>query len=109
MSASLKHEQGFSLPEALLSIVLLVMVVGALAGYQKSLAVGAAGLQQYRQLWRYACEQTLMQSDALPEGWHQTRVQTSRQSCVSITVTIATPTGRQGQMSRLHCPRIHQD
>ncbi|MBV8041204.1 prepilin-type N-terminal cleavage/methylation domain-containing protein [Pluralibacter sp.] len=109
MSASLKHEQGFSLPEVLLSLMLLVMVVSALAGYQKNLAVGAAELQQYRQLWRYASEQTLPQVDALPAGWRQTRMQTSRQSCVSITVTIATPTGRQGQMSRLHCPRIHED
>lgn len=109
MSVALSREQGFSLPEVLLSIMLLIMVVSALSGYQRSLAVSAADLQQYRQLWRYASEQTLLQVDRLPTGWGQTRVQTSRQSCVSITVTLTAPTGRQGQLSRLHCPRIYED
>lgn len=103
MSASLKA-RGFSLPEALLSMLLMVMVITALGGYYRALAVGGAQLNQYRQMWRYAWGQTQLQPPALPEGWQRQRAQTSSQRCVSINVTITTPTGRQGRLSRLHCP-----
>ncbi|EMV55753.1 prepilin-type N-terminal cleavage/methylation domain protein [Escherichia coli 2846750] len=34
MSASLKNQQGFSLPEVMLAMVLMVMIVTALSGFQ---------------------------------------------------------------------------
>lgn len=54
MSDAVNHEQGFSLPETLLAMTLLVMVVTALGGYQRGLANGFIQLNQYRQLWRDA-------------------------------------------------------
>ncbi|WP_374257102.1 prepilin-type N-terminal cleavage/methylation domain-containing protein [Yokenella regensburgei] len=104
MSATLKRQQGFSLPEVILAMVLMIAVVNALAGYQRSLAEGYQLLTQYRQLWRNAWQQTQRFPGSVPQGWSVTRMQTSAQRCVSITVSIATPTGRQGQMTRLHCP-----
>ncbi|HEX4501969.1 MAG TPA: prepilin-type N-terminal cleavage/methylation domain-containing protein [Scandinavium sp.] len=105
MSDSVSRQQGFSLPEVLLSVVLMMMVVSALSGLQSKLAAGGAQLNQYRQLWREAWRGSQLHTTALPEGWHLNRVQTSRQRCVSITVTITTPAGREGQLSRLHCPQ----
>ena len=54
MSDAVNHEKGFSLPETLLAMTLLVMVVTALGGYQRGLANGFIQLNQYRQLWRDA-------------------------------------------------------
>lgn len=52
MSDAVNNELGFSLPETLLAMTLLVMVVTALGGYQRGLATGFIQLNQYRQLWR---------------------------------------------------------
>lgn len=105
MSVALKHQQGFSLPEVLLSLILMVMVVTALSGYQRTLVTGNSQLAQYLHLWRTAWNQTQLHVGDFPDGWRVNRIQTSRQSCVSISVTIITPVGRQGQLSRLHCPK----
>ncbi|MGL5239823.1 MAG: prepilin-type N-terminal cleavage/methylation domain-containing protein [Kluyvera ascorbata] len=96
--------RGFSLPEVILAMALMVLVVTALGGYYRALATASAQLSQYRQLWRYAWEQTQPQPTVLPEGWRSQRVQTTSQRCVSISATITTPMGRQGRMMRLHCP-----
>jgi prepilin peptidase dependent protein C len=40
MSDALRRQKGFSLPETLLALVLLIATVTALAGYQRGLANG---------------------------------------------------------------------
>lgn len=105
MRASVK-EQGFCLPEVLLAMVLLVMVVTALGGFHRALAADFAIWSQYRGLWRYAWLQTLPDAHVLLPGWQVQRLQTSDAGCVSITATIISPSGRTGQMTRLHCPTI---
>lgn len=96
--------RGFSLPEVILAMLLMVMVVTALGGYYRALAAGNTQLNQYRQMWRYAWARTQQLALPLPEGWNSQRVQTSSQRCVSINATITTPMGRQGRLTRLHCP-----
>ena len=54
MPDALRRQRGFSLPETLLALVLLIATVTALAGYQRGLANGFMQLNQYRQLWRDA-------------------------------------------------------
>ncbi|HDS9046818.1 TPA: prepilin-type cleavage/methylation domain-containing protein, partial [Escherichia coli] len=39
-----------------------------------------------------------------PARGQVSRMQTSRQRCVSITVTISRPVAKRVQMTRLHCP-----
>lgn len=104
MSASLK-QQGFSLPEVLLAMVLLVMVVTALGGYHRALALGFSEWSQYRFLWRHAWQQAQMQPPPLPVGWHIQKRQTSNQGCVSINAIIVSPSGKEGQMMRTFCPK----
>lgn len=104
MPAALKREQGFSLTEVLLAMMLMVMVVTALGGYHRALAAGFTSASQWRQLWRYAWEQAQPDASPLPPGWHVQRGQTTAGGCVSITVSVTSPAGRQGQLMRLFCP-----
>ncbi|CAM4239257.1 MULTISPECIES: prepilin-type N-terminal cleavage/methylation domain-containing protein [Lelliottia] len=104
MSTSLVRQRGFSLMEVLLAMMLLVIIITALSGYHRALALRFSVFNQYRQLWHYAWNQAQLSADALPDGWRVNRVQTTQAGCVSITVTIISPLGRQGQMTNLHCP-----
>ena len=89
--------------EVLLAMVLMIMVVTMLAGYHRALASRFVMLEQYRQLWRHGWNQTQLNASSLPEGWQINRGQTTHAGCVSISVTLISPLGRQGQMTRLHC------
>ena len=104
MSATLESQKGFSMVEVLVAMLLLVMIVTALSGYHRALASRFAMFNQYRQLWHYAWNQAQLYSDTLPEGWRTNRVQTTQAGCVSITVTLISPLGRRGEITRLHCP-----
>ncbi|ELY5937609.1 prepilin-type N-terminal cleavage/methylation domain-containing protein [Cronobacter malonaticus] len=110
MPASIaRHRQtGFSLPEVLVSVVLFIVIIGALTGYYQVLAQGFLHQWHYRQLWRFASQQAEIDPPSLPEGWKATRVKTSSAGCVSISVLVSSPGGRQGQLRRLHCPSEKQ-
>ncbi|RAY73862.1 prepilin-type N-terminal cleavage/methylation domain-containing protein [Enterobacter hormaechei] len=104
MSVTLSRQKGFSMVEVLLAMMLLVVVVTALSGYHRALAARYAALSQYRQLWHHAWSQTQISTSTLPPGWQVSRGQTTQTGCVSITVTLISPMGRQGALTRLHCP-----
>ena len=92
MSASLKNQQGFSLPEVMLAMVLMVMIVTALSGFQRTLMNSLASRNQYQQLWRHGWQQTQLRAISPPANWQV------------ISVTLVSPGGREGEMTRLHCP-----
>jgi len=104
VSVTAEKQRGFSMVEILLAMVLMVMVVTALPGYHRVLASRFVVLDHYRLLWRHAWSQTQFTATTLPEGWQVNREQTTHAGCVSISVTLISPPGRQGQMTRLHCP-----
>ncbi|AMG52974.1 prepilin-type N-terminal cleavage/methylation domain-containing protein [Citrobacter amalonaticus] len=104
MPAPLSRQCGFSLPEVILAMVLMVMVVTALSGYQRALMNGFFIRSQYLQLWRQGWQQTQLRSFSPPVNWQVNRMQTMQAGCVSISVTLSSPQGRQGKMTRLHCP-----
>lgn len=104
MSVAIKQSRGFSLPEVLLAMVLMVMVVTTLGGYHRALAGGFSAASQWRQLWRVAWQQAQRDEAPLPAGWQVRRGQTTAQGCVSISVSVISPAGRQGKMTRLFCP-----
>ncbi|MCT4702781.1 prepilin-type N-terminal cleavage/methylation domain-containing protein [Enterobacteriaceae bacterium H20N1] len=98
-------QSGFSLPEVLCSLALFAVVMMALLGYHRVLQQGFQAQWQFRYLWRLAVEMSEpLVPDPLPE-WKVIRQQTSEAGCVSIAVTITSPAGRSGQLSRLHCPQ----
>lgn len=103
MSTTLKA-RGFSLPEVLISMVLLVLVIATMSAVQSRMSHGLSQLALHRQLWRVAWNAAGPQPVTLPAGWQMRRVQTLQQRCVSITVTIVAPSGKEGRLSRLHCP-----
>ena len=104
MPAPLSRQCGFSLPEVILAMVLMVMVVTALSGYQRALMNGFFIRSQYLQLWRQGWQQTQLRSFSPPVNWQVNRMQTIQAGCVSISVTLSSPQGRQGKMTRLQCP-----
>ncbi len=95
---------GFSLPETVLAMALMVLTVTALGGYQRGMAQGIVQLNQTRQLWRDAWRYSQLSAPPSPARGQVSRMQTSRQRCVSITVTISRPVAKRVQMTRLHCP-----
>lgn len=104
MSNALKRQRGFSLPETVLAMALMVLTVTALGGYQRGMAQGIVQLNQTRQLWRDAWRYSQLSAPPSPARGQVSRMQTSRQRCVSITVTISRPVAKRVQMTRLHCP-----
>ncbi|MEH0887241.1 prepilin-type N-terminal cleavage/methylation domain-containing protein [Enterobacter sp. UNJFSC 003] len=104
MSVAMSRENGFSLVEVLLAMMLLVVIVTALSGYHRALAVRFSMLNQYRELWHSVWNQAQLKASTLPPGWQVNRVQTMQSGCVSITVTLISPLGRRGEITRLHCP-----
>lgn len=104
MPASLSRQRGFSLPDVLLAMLLMVMVVTALSGYQRALMNSFVVNGQYLQQWRHAWRQTQLRPLSPPDNWRVNRMQTTQAGCVSISVQLVSPLGRQGAMTRLHCP-----
>ena len=89
---------------AIIPLALMVLTVTALGGYQRGMAQGVHQLNQTRQLWRDAWRYSQLSAPSPPAGGQVSRMQTSRQRCVSITVTISRPVAKRVQMTRLHCP-----
>ena len=98
-------QQGFSLPEVLGAMALFSVVMLALLSYHRVLQQGFQSQWQFRQLWRLAAELSEPGVPVPADEWKITRQQTSASGCVSIAVTITSPVGRTGQLSRLHCPQ----
>ncbi|MBN6043031.1 prepilin-type N-terminal cleavage/methylation domain-containing protein [Citrobacter sp. ku-bf4] len=104
MPDPLNRQRGFSLPEVILAMVLMVMVVTALTGYKRALMNSFFTRDQSLQLWRQGWQQTQLRLFSPPLNWQVKRMQTTQAGCVSISVTLSSPLGRQGKMTRLHCP-----
>ncbi|HEY3590256.1 MAG TPA: prepilin-type N-terminal cleavage/methylation domain-containing protein [Buttiauxella sp.] len=98
-------QRGFSLVEVLCAIALFSVVMLALLGYHRVLQQGFQSQWQFRQLWRLAVEMSEPESPLPADAWKVSRQQTSAAGCVSIAITITSPGGRNGQLSRLLCPQ----
>lgn len=100
---SLQH--GFSIIEVLCAMVLFSVVMLALLGYHRVLQQGFQSQWQTRMLWRLALEMSEPEAPLPTRAWKVSQQQTSAAGCVSISVTIASPGGRNGQLSRWYCPQ----
>ncbi|MBJ3813828.1 prepilin-type N-terminal cleavage/methylation domain-containing protein [Shimwellia pseudoproteus] len=96
-------QRGHSLPEVLVAMVLLLLVVTALAGYQRGLLYGLDSWQQGYRL-AYMLEGQLADPPApLPDGWRRDHQQIPQGGCTRQQVTLLSPQGRQARLSALHC------
>lgn len=71
MPDTLNRQRGFSLPEVILAMALLVITVTALSGYQRALMTSLVVRAQYQQLWQYGWQQTALYSFSPPESWQE--------------------------------------
>lgn len=98
------QQRGFSLPEVLCALALFAVVITLLLNYHRGLQQGFEAQWQTQQLWRYALEQTEPDSLPLPAPWQMSKQQIGCGECLCIHVTITSPRGRTGQLSKQICP-----
>jgi prepilin peptidase dependent protein C len=97
-------QQGFSLAEALVGMLLLALSITTLLHYQRALTLGFSQQWQQRQAWQVA-QQALLGYDTA--GWHtQRQQQILPGSCTLERVTVTGPHQRTAVLSRLKC---HED
>lgn len=100
---SRQAQRGSSLPEALIAMLLLLLVVTALAGYQRGVYRGLAHWEEGYRLWLMLEGQRAWPPAPLPEGWQRQEQRTPRGACVHRQITLRSPQGRQARVSALHC------
>ena len=102
MSASLRNQQGFSLPEVMLAMVLMVMIVTALSGFQRTLMNSLACREGILTLKVCASWPTPLRKSAS----FAVNDSSFASFCPTRPVLPHTPSpgGREGEMTRLHCP-----
>lgn len=102
-----RSQRGFSLPEMLIALLLFILVTNTLLDYHRAIAAGFQQQQQYRTIWRLASQQAEINPPTPPAGFQVTRQQVPvADNCTDIMVKVTSPTGRQGRLSRRHCPVV---
>lgn len=97
-----RQQQGFSLAETLVAMLLLAMSISALLHYHRALALGFSQQWQQRQAWQVA-GQALLGRDVA--GWRiQRQQQPQPGSCILERVTVSSPQQREASLARLNCP-----
>lgn len=100
----MKNQQGFSLPETLVALLLFACSLTALMHYQLALAKGFQLQAQQREAWRYALQRF---EGYQPDDWQSSVVQQmGPANCPLLTATVISPLGRQAQLALLQCPDI---
>ncbi len=95
-------QQGFSLAETLVAMLLLAMTISALLQYHRALALGFSQQWQQRQAWQVA-GQALLGRDVA--GWQTERQQQSfAGGCTLERVTVWGALQRSASLARLNCP-----
>jgi prepilin peptidase dependent protein C len=100
-SCASQKQQGFSLAETLVAMLLLAMTISTLLQYHRVLALGFSQQWQQRQAWR-AAGQALLGHEI--EGWQSQRQQQSLAGgCTLERVTVMGPQQRSASLARLNC------
>lgn len=95
-------QQGFSLIETLVALLLFSLSFSALMQYQLALADGFQRQWQQRSAWRNAHQ--LLLGQAVPGGWQGQRLQQPGPAgCQLLTVRVVSPAGRRAELTQLRC------
>ena len=96
-----RQQQGFSLAETLVAMLLLAVTITTLLNYHRALALGFSQQWQQRQAWQVAAQALLGRETA---GWQIQRQQRSiTLGCVLERVTVNGPQQRTASLARLNC------
>ncbi|WP_255478961.1 prepilin-type N-terminal cleavage/methylation domain-containing protein [Pantoea sp. ME81] len=96
-----KDQQGFSLAETLVAMLLLAMTISTLMQYHRALALGFSQQWQQRQAWQVA-EQALLGREVA--GWQIDRQQQSVGiGCVLERITVTGSQQRSASLAQLNC------
>ncbi|PWW12722.1 prepilin-type N-terminal cleavage/methylation domain-containing protein [Mangrovibacter plantisponsor] len=98
------NQQGFSLVETLAAVVMSALMLAALVALQHALSQGIQAQREFLMVGRFACQQVNVVAPDLPEGWLLSRSRREEGACFTLQVQLVSPGGRQGELSRLHCP-----
>ncbi|WP_315901043.1 prepilin-type N-terminal cleavage/methylation domain-containing protein [Candidatus Pantoea soli] len=94
-------QQGFSLAETLVALLLLALTISSLLQYHRALTLGFSQQWQQHQAWPVAAQALLGHET---EGWHARReAQTLPGGCVLEQVTVTGPHQREATLARLNC------
>lgn len=97
----MRDQQGFSLPETLIALLLFALCVSGMMHYQLAQARSFQMQMQQREAWRMA-QQRL--EGHQPEGWQTELSQQPFVSGCQLALASATSTlKRQASLTRLHC------
>lgn len=100
----MRNQQGFSLPETLVALLLFASSLTALLQYQLALTKGFQLQAQQRQAWRYALQRF---EGYQPPGWQTSVVEKSGPAgCPLLTASVVSPLGRKAELALLRCPNI---
>ena len=100
-SHGVRQQQGFSLAETLVAMLLLAMSISALLHYHRVLTLSFSQQWQQRQAWRVA-GQALLGHDV--PGWQiQRQQQLQPGGCVLERATVRGPQQRTASLERLDC------
>ncbi|WP_158783994.1 prepilin-type N-terminal cleavage/methylation domain-containing protein [Pantoea sp. BAV 3049] len=97
----MSEQQGFSLPETLVALLLFTLSFTALMHYQLALAKGAQQQLQQREAWRQAW---LRFEGYQAVDWQSSLMQRpGPEGCLLLAVTVISPLGRKAELKQLHC------
>ncbi|KEA54463.1 hypothetical protein DT73_00900 [Mangrovibacter sp. MFB070] len=102
--AVVRNQQGFSLVETLAGVVMSALMLAALVALQHALSQGIQAQREFLMVGRFASQQVNVVAPDLPEGWLLSRSRREEGACFTLQVQLVSPGGRQGELSRLHCP-----
>ncbi len=102
--AVVRNQQGFSLVETLAAVVMSALMLAALVALQHALSQGIQAQREFLMVGRFASQQVNVVAPDLPEGWLLSRSRREEGACFTLQVQLVSPGGRQGELSRLHCP-----
>lgn len=106
-------QQGFSLPDVLLAVLLFSMTLLGLLRYQQVLLQQLTAHRHQQQAWLlaqsalegYQWPQSVNSlSLNLPQGWqHNWQQQSQGLGCQMVTVTVTPPLGKEARLTRWFC------
>ena len=100
-ASRMRNQQGFSLAETLVAMLLLAMTISTLLQYHRALALGFSQQWQQRQAWQVA-EQALLGREVA--GWQIERQQQSVGiGCTLERVTVTGSQQRSASLAQLNC------